>query len=429
MPKLTKVLVDSEQPTDKEKSIWDTEVTGFGLRIFPSGVKSFMYMYRSPEGRPLRVTIGKLSDTLTVDQARKVAKNLMRDVLNGINPQAEKKARRVAPPVSQVLDDYIQSNTFQEKAPTTKDSDRGRINRHLRPLLGNLYADKLTTNDVKRAVKAITAGETATTEKTKARGLARVHGGAGAARKAFMLLRAICRWSTSEGTPAGIGVEWSSVKLVPDGQREEIIEDVGAYSRLFQTLDQMENEKRIRPAAADAIRVIALTGARRGEVIGMRWQHVDLKAGKITLAADAHKTGHRSGKAKIIALPALAQIILARQPAGEPDDYVFRPSKGNGPIALTKPWRDVRAEAQLPNNLGLHGLRHSVGSHLAMDSASPIEIMKQLGHKQISTTLRYIHFAENARSNLAERAASVAMAGMEGTREPTEVIEIRKARR
>ncbi|MDO9225632.1 MAG: site-specific integrase [Pseudomonadota bacterium] len=424
MPKLTKTTVENEQPGTMQRFIWDTETKGFGLKIFPTGARSFVFQYRSPEGRTRRATIGKLSDVLTVEQARKKAKILASDVLNGRDPQGEKQARKAAPTLAQVLDDYLASDEYEEKAASTKESDIGRINRHLRPLLGNHYADKLTTGDVKRAIKAISEGKTAGTVKTKARGLSRVRGGEGAARKAFRLLRAICRWAKTAQS-----VEWGDVQVTPDGERETIIEDADTYARLFQTLDQMQNEKRIRPAVADAIRILAMTGARLSEVTGMRWQHVDLKAGKVTLPADAHKTGHRSGKAKIISLPALAQIIIARQPAGEPDDYVFRPSKGSGPLAMSKPWRQVRAEAQLPADLGLHGLRHSVASHLAMAGASTAELMAQLGHKQSSTVAHYIHFAENARSTLAERAAAVAVAGMNSKAELAEVVPIRKGQK
>ena len=95
-----------------------------------------------------------------------------------------------------------------------------------------------------------------------------------------------------------------------------ILDDAEAYGRLFQTLDRMEAERRIRQPAADAIRVIALTGARRGEIAGMLWQHVDLKAGTVTLPPAAHKTGKKTGKPRIIGLPAAAQALIARQPQG-----------------------------------------------------------------------------------------------------------------
>ncbi len=81
-------------------------------------------------------------------------------------------------------------------------------------------------------------------------------------------------------------------------------------------------------------------------------------------------------------------------------------------------------EAQLPENIGLHGLRHSVGSHMAMNGASINEIMEVLGHRQTSTSMRYIHFAEKARSTLAERSASVAVAGLKGSTEKADVLPL-----
>jgi site-specific recombinase XerD len=91
---------------------------------------------------------------------------------------------------------------------------------------------------------------------------------------------------------------------------------------------------------------------------------------------------------------------------------VFSPAKGDGALALSRVWRVVREEADLHEGIGLHGLRHSVASHLAMGGASAAEIMQSMGHRQLSTVQRYIHFAEDAQSLLAERAAKVAVAGM-----------------
>lgn len=71
------------------------------------------------------------------------------------------------------------------------------------------------------------------------------------------------------------------MKTVQDGQREGIIEDSPAYSKLFMTLDAMQNEKRIQPAVADAIRFIALTGVRRSEATDLLWCHIDFKSGRI----------------------------------------------------------------------------------------------------------------------------------------------------
>lgn len=422
MPKLTKTTVEAEQPGEVQRFVWDSELKGFGLKVFPTGAKSFVLQYRTAEGRSRRFTIGKYSDSLTADQARKIAKGLLADITKGADPQGEAKARREAWTISDLLDAYLASPAFADKADSTRTIDTGRINRHLRPTLGKHFADKLTTDDVKRAHKAIKEGKTAATVKTKARGVAKVTGGAGTADKAVLALRAAYTWAIDQGHLAENPA--ARVKVAQTGQRDTIIDDADVYARLFRTLEVMENEKRLRPEAADAIRLIALTGARRSEAAGLRWAWVDLKAGQIMLPPKAHKTGHKTGKPRIIALPTAAQEIIARQPAGEADDYVFRPAKGEGAISLTKPWQQVRDEAELPEDIGLHGLRHSVGSHMAMNGASLNEIMEVLGHRQASTSMRYIHFAEKARSTLAERAASVAVAGLKDSTQRAEVVPL-----
>lgn len=429
MKKLTKTTVDAEPAGDKERFIWDTELKGFGLRIFPAkgdtpATKVFIFQYRNAEGRTRRLNIGRYSDALTTDQARKLAKDAALGVHSGVDPSVVKKSRRAALTVNELLDLYVESERFKGNADTTRAVDLGRINRHLRPLIGREIADMLTTNDVLKAHRAITEGKTAVREKTKARGLAKVKGGAATADKSILLLSVSFNWAIENNHATA---NPAKMKIAPSGTRNTIIESADDYGRLFAALARMENEKRIRSAAADVIRFIALTGARRGEATGLRWAWVDLKAGKVTLPPKAHKAGHHTGKPRIITLPSEAQIIIARQPAGEPDDYVFKPAKGDGPMSLTSTWPAVRTEADLPPALGLHGLRHSIGTHLAVAGASPVELMEQLGHRQISTTLRYIHFADQARSTLAERAAAVAMAGFNGQTEKAEVTSIRKA--
>ena len=410
MAKLTKKEVDSIVPTTKESFVWSDDPKGFGVKIFPSGTKTFVFQYRTSEGRTCRYTIGKLSDALTLEQARSRATELYRDVLNGGDPMGHKQARREAWTVNQLLDAYLASPTFDKKAETTKIVDRGRIERHVRPTLGREIADSVTADAVRKAQNAITAGKTAVRVKTKARGIAKVKGGTGTSDKAVLILRAAYTWAIAEGKLKDNPC--AGVKVAQPGQRDTIMGGSDDYANLFRTLDRMETERRMRPAAADAIRFIALTGARRGEVLGLLWQYVDLRSGVVTIPAANHKTGHRTGKPRIINLPAAAQAIVARQPAGKPTDFVFKPAKGEGCISLTKPWQQVRNESGLPANLGLHGLRHSLASHLAMDGASSVELMESLGHKQISTTMRYIHFAEKSKSALAERAASTALAGM-----------------
>jgi integrase len=405
--RISKRTVDAARPGKRPVFIWDSTLPGFGLLVLPSGARSFIFQYRAA-GRSRRATIAKVG-TLTPDQARALAQEMARTVRLGGDPLEDRRADREALLVSDVLDRYLASARFAAKAQRTQATGRAEVERHLRPTLGKRRADKLTQDDIRRAFASVRDGKTAATIKTGPRGLARVTGGEGAARHAFRLLRAIFAWAVSERlierNPT-VGIDFGR-----DGTRETILDEAG-YARLFKTLAVMERERRLRPAAADAIRIIAMTGARRGEISGLRWRHVDLKTGRIVLPASGHKTGRRTGAARLIHLPAAAQEIVARQPAGDADAFVFSPAKGEGPVSLAKLWRAIRTEASLPKGIGLHGLRHSLGSSLAVGGAQAAEIMVALGHRQMSTAQRYIHFKDPARAALAERAAAPALAGL-----------------
>jgi integrase len=410
MSKITKRVVDAAAPTQKRYIIWDAEIKGFGLLVMPSGIKSYFYQYRNAEGRQRRATIGKHGEW-TPTQARAKAEDYRGTVRGNRDPLADKRALKEAPTLGEILDAYLDSESFKDKAPTTQRVDRGRIERHLRPLLGRRHVHSLDSEDIKRTFNAIREGSTAKDEKTRKRGRARVTGGPGTARMAIELLRSIFNWAKVKPNPC------DGVKTGSSGIRETILEDSEAYGRLFATLDRMETERRIRSPVADAIRLITLTGCRRGEAAGLRWRHVDLKQGRIVLPPQSHKTGRKTGKPREIVLPAEAQKIIARQTEGGPDDFVFAAARGDGAIALSKAWRKVRKEAELPATLGLHGLRHSIASHLAMSGAQAPEIMTAMGHRQLSTVQRYIHFAESARHALAERAAAVPLSGMSKEKE------------
>ena len=405
MPKITKRVVDAAAPEPSRYILWDAEIMGFGLLVLPTGVKSYIFNYRTPEGRDRRITIGKHGDW-TPTQARAKAADYREAVRGGRDPLADKRALKEAPTVGEVLDAYLHSESFKDKAASTQAIDRGRIERHLRPLFGRRHTHSLSAEEIKRAFNAIRDGKTATDVRTGKRGRTRVTGGGGTARMSIDLLRAVLNWAGVKPNPC------DGIKTGQSGTRETILEDAASYARLFATLDLMEAERRTRIPVADAIRLIALTGCRRGEAAGLRWRHVDMKQGRIVLPPQSHKTGRKTGKPREIVLPASAQAIIARQGEGKPDDFVFAPARGDGSIELSKAWRRVRAEAELPSSLGLHGLRHSIASHLAMGGAQAAEIMTAMGHRQLSTVQRYIHFAASARQALAERAASVALAGM-----------------
>lgn len=438
MPKITKRTVDAIVTPEKRGWVWDTEVKGFGIATRPTGTHSYVFNYRDRHGRMRNVTIGKVG-TMTPDEARKRAEKLRRDVQDGISPLAEKRAARKALTVNDLFDAYLKSdgkNGFLRKAASTQSTDRGRITRHLRPLLGKHILEALTAEDVADAHRKIVTGKTAVDVKTGKYGRAVVKGGEGTARKAMQLFRAMLNWAKDQKLlPAGCDPDMTAgLDLGRDGKRSAILGDADAYAAFWQVLDRMadparlENgEKLIRPEVADAIRLVVLTGCRRGDVRGLRWRHVDLRQGLITLDANEHKAGHLTGEQRKIGLPAMAQAIIARQPAGQPEDKVFRPARGGENIDLNKPIRAVRDAVGLPKGAALHLLRHSLASHMAMNGAQAFEIKAALGHADIATSQKYVHWAEQRQQELAERAASGIVAAISGNK-GGEIVKLKKER-
>ena len=207
MPKITKRVVDATGPKAKLYIVWDCELKGFGLQVLPTGIKSYVFQYRTPEGRPRRITIGKHGEW-TPTQARDRAEEYRQTVRAGSDPAGQKRALLEAATVGELLDAYLASESFKDKAPSTQTIDRGRIERHLRPLLGKRHAHLLTDNDIRRALAAIRDGKTSADIKTRKRGRARVKGGAGTARMSIDLLRGDFQLRNPRAPSEGEPLRW-----------------------------------------------------------------------------------------------------------------------------------------------------------------------------------------------------------------------------
>ena len=425
MPKITKTLLSGLDPVSKRTFVWEENTPGFGVVVQPSGAVSFVFQYRNENGQTRRMTLGTPSN-LTPDQARRHARDYMADVRKGSDPQASKVAARKALKLSELFDQYLESETFKDKALSTQETDQGRIKNHLNPLLGDKIASKITREDVKAAKRAIEVGKTAREEKTGWRARSVVRGGPGAARQSTRLLKAIYQWAIEErqSGKSRFGIEENPVDGISingDGKRDIIMRGPEDYRSLFETLERMEEEHRVKGSVADVIRIIALTGARRGEITGLKWSEVDFENRQIQKPPTRHKAGKKTGEPRIIGMSSEVASILRRQPTGDLGDLVFPPTRldaagreyapsrkgAEGRLDVSVPWRKIRKEAQLPENIGLHGLRHSLASHMAMQGAREAQLMTQLGHNQSRTVQRYIHWADNARTALAEDAASI----------------------
>ncbi|MFG1237189.1 tyrosine-type recombinase/integrase [Xanthobacter autotrophicus DSM 597] len=409
MPKLTKKVVDAAAADPARKlMVWDGELRGFGLRVTPAGVKSYVVAYRTAEGRQREFTIGKHGSPWTCDQARDRAREVLRAVADGVDPLAEKSAARSAMTVAQLADLYLAEGPAEKpnKKPRSWETDGALLKAHVRPLLGSRTVKGLTRADIGRFQMDVAEGKSARKTEAK-RGRRRVIGGKGVAARATATLKAMLSFATSRKIIADNPS--SGVQLLKQEKVERFLSEK-EVAKLAEVITGLEDETIIAPAYAGIFRMLMLTGCRVGEMESLQWDWIDAERGLIRFPDS--KTG-----AKVTPLPSPAAEILTLFPRRVGDPYVFPGTRGRwGRIsALPKAWDEVRAAAGMPE-LRLHDLRHSFASFAVADGASLYLVGKVLGHKQASTTEIYAHLRDDPLKAVADATAQRIAAAMRGKR-------------
>lgn len=406
--RITKRMVDALRTTGKEYVQWDGELTGFGVRVRASGSKSFVAVYRTG-GRdsPLRrVTIGAVGK-IEADAARERARTIIRQAELGQDFAAEKAKARAELTFDQVCDLYLAEGCDTKKASTLA-TDRGRIERHIKPLLGKKRVSEISRADVEKFMRDVASGKTATDEKTRKRGRAIVEGGKGTATRTVGLLGGIMSFAVSRQLRSDNPVR--GVKRYPDKKGETFL-SAADLAKIGAALSELDREG-TNPSAVAIVRLLAFTGARKSEIATLRWSEVDLERGYLRLGDS--KTG-----AKIIPIGAPARELLGSWPMVDGSGYVFPASSGDRHFqGVERVWTKVRARAGFPA-LRLHDLRHSFASMgLARGEALPV-IGAVLGHADIKTTSRYAHLADDPVRRAADGIASSVHAAMSGAQNAT----------
>ena len=410
--KMMKRTVDAEPIPDRgESRIWDTDLKGFCLRVYPPGRKSprgrKVYAVKYRVGRTQRwFTIGEHGGPWTPERARDKATAVLHDARDGKDQQAARQQRRADLTVSQLMGLYLDEGPSAKpnKRASSWARDRSSLNCHVKPLIGHKIARDIRPSDITKMAKDVAEGATAADAKTVKHGRAIVRGGGGTAARTVATVSALFTWAIKHGglalavNPASGAVSGLSRRPA----KERFLSD-DESRRLFDTLDAMEADKSINPTHADAIRLLMLTGARKTEITGLRWSEVDLERKRLVLPPERTKAGEKTGDRRIVLVAAAQAIFVKHRGSSEP--FVFPAHRGGGHIVgLQKTWEKVRLRAGLPG-MRIHDLRHSYASFAIAAGASLFMVSKALGHADTRVTERYAHTQGDALDALAESVA------------------------
>ena len=374
--KLTDARIGKLKAGDVEYMVWDTRIAGFGVRVRPSGHKSYVY-HRHAEGQSRKFTLGPVA-LGGVDEARRDCMEVWGRMQSGKRVEGADGAQTSS------FRDFVAGSwraaCFEPCKPSTKTSKAWALNNQLLPVFGAMPLDRIDRTGVIRWFEDYSA---------------RAPGGANSALLVFrqIMNHAIARGHIETNPTRGLKRN-PRPKLTRFLSRDEI-------GRLHEVLDGNESRRPSCKPQADIIRLLLLTGCRTGEILKLRWREVDGD----TLELEDSKTGPRQ-----VLLSPEARAIIERQPrSGSP--WVFpspmNPARARFDISL---WKKVRKLAGI-EDVRLHDLRHTFASQAAMQGIPLPVVARLLGHAQVQMTLRYAHVSDRDVEAAAERIGGV-MAGI-----------------
>ena len=366
---ISRRAVDALPVAEREAVFWDRDLSGFGVRVHPTGSKVYMVHTRAG-GKSRRVTIGR-HGVWTPERARREAGRLIASLKAGETPRrpGADSPSATGPTIAEVAERYMTEHVAVRCKPTTQRACRHILDKFLLPRFGALRLSEVTPDHVAALHY-------------------RLHSKPTMANQVVSLLSRLFYTAAKSGeAPAG-GNPCRFIEKYPTRGRERFLSEQ-EFDRLGRVLADLETRGTISTSAAGALRLLMLTGCRRNEIVTLRWEHVDLEHDELRLR-DA-KTGARA----VPLSPAAIQVLTAL-PRRPDNPWVF-PGRVRGTRlrTLNASWQVVRKEAGL-EDVRLHDLRHSFASRaLALGESLPM-IGKLLGHTQVQTTARYAHLGRNS---------------------------------
>lgn len=402
--RLTDAIVKGLPAPEKGNRItYDSDVKGFGIRVTAKGARAFILNYRTRTGRERRFTIGSFPDW-KVGPARQEAKNLKQGIDRGIDPLEEIEVDRDAKTIGDLVDRFETDHLRVKVRPKTAVNYRILIRNEILPAMKRLKVADVTFSDVDDLHRKISRRAPYQANRTVA-----------VLSKMFALS---IRWGWRTDNPA------KGIQRNQEVKRHRYL-SAAELGRLTKALSELDDQQ-----AANILRLLLLTGARRGEVQAAKWEQFDLTEGIWTKPGSTtkQKTEHRvplSAPARVLLSDVRAAAEQAARKSGKPvSPYVFPGAAGGYRVDIKKAWnrvcvaaemtatetitgRDGEARTVLKPSARMHDLRHTYASVLASAGMSLPVIGALLGHSQPATTARYAHLMDEPLKQATERAAAV----------------------
>lgn len=374
--KLTDRSVKAAKPPTNGKPtlLWDDELRGFGLRVYASGARSFVYRYTSPATDRRRLVVLGEFGAITLAQARKKAETYRGRVLDDKDPAPERKPAEKPPTMKAFSEVYLKRMEKRWSAKTSAEYER-RLDKHVKPALGTARLDTITRADVAGLLDKIAEGS-----------------GPYESNRVHELVRAMFNRAQQWGFfPEDRPNPARGIERFKETSRERWLKP-----------DEVETLMGKVRAEGDVyfqafVPLLLLTGMRKSELLRLQWEHVDLKSGDVLLPAT------KSGKAQTRQLSKPARELLRFLPRQEDNPYVFPGrSKGSHRADFRNEWEEARKAAKL-EDVTLHDLRRTAGSFMAQAGVSLQVIGEILGHQSSDVTRVYARLGEeNEREALEE---------------------------
>jgi integrase len=381
--KLSKRLVESAEIRTTEYMLWDGDTAGFGIRVMPSGRRSYLIQYRVGT-RSRRLTLGA-HGVLTTEQARTLAIEALASVRAGGDPAGERKERRMAVTVRELADRFDREHIQVRVKESTAKEYRRNLVRFILPALGRLRVEEVSRADIARFhhdLRHIPYQANRNIEIIS---------------KMFSLAE---MW--------GLRLDGSNprrhIRKYPEHKRERFL-SAAELKRLGDVLNEMAAERIELASAIAAVKLLVLTGCRLNEIVKLKWENVDIEAGALRLPDS------KSG-AKVVHLGNAAVAVLREIERMPFNPHVIAGTRPGQPLSDLQPfWQRARARAGL-KDVRIHDLRHTFASVAVAAGQGLPMIGKLLGHTQVQTTARYAHLAGDPVRAAANDISGILSAGM-----------------